>query len=138
MQEFKFLGVKVPEISIGCGAFLIVWGIVVSVVSESQSITSLAPSLMGAPILLGGILAKVNPKRRKFWIHIAVEMGILSFLIGLDFFRGFTIEGGPFAKPYAGASKLVLLIAGGLYTLICIKAFIEARKNQEKGSSVEE
>ena len=82
--------------------------------------------------LLGGILAKLNPKRRKLWIHIAVEIGVLSFLIGLDFFRGFTVEGGPFAKPYVGASKLILLIIGGLYTSICIKAFIEARKNRER------
>ena len=131
MQEFKFFGVKVPAISIGCGSLLIVWGILVSVVSESQSITSWAPSLIGASMLLGGILANWNKKRRKLWIHIAVEMGVLSFLIGLDFFRGFTTEGGPFANPYAGASKLVLLIIGGLYTSICIKAFIEARKIRE-------
>ena len=111
-------------------SFLIVWGIVVSVVSRSQSDASLA-IIDGCAILLGGILAKLNPKRRKLWIHIAVEIGVLSFLIGLDFFRGFTVEGGPFAKPYVGASKLILLIIGGLYTSICINIHWAQEQNAE-------
>ena len=138
MQEFKFLGLKIPEFTIGYGLFLIIWGTVVSIVSESTSITSWIPSFMGAPILVSGILAKVNPERRKVWMHIAVFFGLLSFLGGFDFFKGFMAEGGPFAKPYAGSSKLMLLVTGGVYTLGCVKSFIWARKNREQGPSSEE
>ena len=137
MQEFKFWGMKIPEFTMGYGLLLIVWATVVSVVSESQSITSWIPSFMGVPILISGILAKVNPERRKVWMHIAVLFGLLSFLGGLDFLRGFGAEGGPFAKPYAGASKLMLLVTGGIYTLGCVKSFIWARKNRESESSTE-
>ena len=138
MQEFKFLGVRMPEFTMGYGVFLILWATLVSVVSESQSITSWIPSFMGAPILISGILAKVNPERRKVWMHIAVFFGLLSFLGGLDFLRGFSADGGPFAKPYAGASKLMLLVTGGVYTLGCVKSFIWARKDRESNASSEE
>ena len=133
MQEYKFLGLKIPALTIGYGVFLVVWAAAVSIISESQSITSWIPSFMGAPILISGILATVNPERKKIWMHIAVFFGLLSFLGGLDFLRGFGADGGPFEKPLAGASKLMLLVTGAIYTLGCVKSFIWARKNAEVG-----
>ena len=138
VKEFKVFNLTIEKFSLFYGVFLILWATVVSVVSESQSITSWIPSFMGAPILISGILAKVNPERRKVWMHIAVFFGLLSFLGGLDFLRGFMAEGGPFAKPYAGASKLMLLVTGGVYTLGCVKSFIWARKDRESNAPSEE
>ena len=131
MKDFRFLGLKISAFTVAYGVLLIVWAAVVSVVSESKSITSWIPSFMGAPILISGILATVNPARNKIWMHIAVFFGLLAFLGGLDFLRGFGAEGGPFEKPYAGASKLMLLITGAVYTMGCVKSFIWARKNRE-------
>ena len=85
--------------------------------------------MMGLPILLSGLLAKMKPNQKKIWMHIAVLFGLLCFLGGVDFFRGLASEEGPFAKPAAGASKLMLFVTGGVYTFACVRSFIWARKN---------
>ena len=129
--EFRFLGMTIPVYTIGYGLFLIIWATIVSIVAESKSFTSWIPAMIGLPIFISGLLAKFKPQQKKVWMHVAVVFGLLAFLGGLDFFRGITAEGGPFAKPAAGASKLLLFLTGGIYTFGCVKSFIWARKNQE-------
>ena len=61
-------------------------------------------------------------------MHIAATFGLLCALGGLDFIRGMLSDEGAFALPAAGASKLMLLITGSVYTYICVQSFIHARK----------
>ena len=129
-SEFTFFGMKMPVLTIGYGLFLIAWAAIVSILVESKSITSWIPAMIGLPILVGGLLAKSQPAKRKLWMHVAVSFGLIAFLGGLDFFRGITADGGPFAKPAAGASKLLLLLTGGVYTFACVKSFIWARRSK--------
>ena len=103
---------------------LVLWGIVVSILSESDSITSYFPSMLGAPILLSGILATRNPEARKFWMHIAVLFGLLCALGGTRFFM--VMSDG---LDYASSSMLMLLVTGSAYTFLCVRSFIEARKS---------
>ena len=128
-KEFTFLGLTIPIYTIGYGLFLILWATIVSIMVQSKSITSWIPAMMGFPILLSGVITKIKPNQRKFWMHIAVFFGLLCFLGGVDFFRGMASEEGPFAKPAAGASKLMLFFTGGIYTFACVRSFIWARKN---------
>ncbi len=53
--EFKVLGLKIENLSITYGLFLIFWGIFVSFLSNSQSFTSYIPSILGLPILIFSI-----------------------------------------------------------------------------------
>lgn len=129
--EFKFAGQTIPGLTIAYGLFLVLWGAAVSFGVGSKSFTSWIPSMIGAPILISGLLTKMNPHQRKIWMHVAVLFGLFAFLGGLDFFRGFASAGGPFERPAAGASKLMLGVTGGIYTFACVKSFIWARKNQE-------
>jgi hypothetical protein len=55
-------------------------------------------------------------------MHIAVVIGIIAFLGGLDFFRGM------FTNYYAGLSKLMLLITGLAYVYFCVQSFIFVRR----------
>ena len=103
---------------------LVLWGIAVSILSESDSITSYFPSMLGAPILLSGILATRNPEARKFWMHIAVLFGLFSALGGTRFFM--VMSDG---LNYATSSMLMLLVTGSAYTFLCVRSFIEARKS---------
>ena len=129
-DEFTILGHNINHIAIKYGAFLILWGLIVSYFSASESITSLIPSIIGIPILVFGCLSIIMPKRQKLFMHIVVIIGILAFLGGIDFLRGITSEGGPFANPWAGSSKLMLLITGGFFTYFCFSSFLVARKNK--------
>lgn len=113
-----------PNLTTGYGATLVLWGIAVSILSESDSITSYFPSMLGAPILLSGILATRNPEQRKLWMHIAVSFGLLCAIGGTRFFM--VMSDG---LNYASSSMLMLLVTGSAYTFLCVRSFIEARKS---------
>ena len=127
-DKFTFMGAEMPNFAAAYGIFLIMWATFFSIVFESESITSWIPAMIGAPILISGLLAKINSARSKLWMHIAVIFGLFAFLGGLDFFRGFAADGGPFANVVAGASKLMLAVTGAIFVLGCVKSFIWARK----------
>ena len=113
-----------PNLTTGYGAMLVLWGIAVSILSESDSITSYFPSMLGAPILISGILATRNPEKRKLWMHIAVTFGLLCALGGTRFFM--VMSDG---LNYASSSMLMLFVTGSVYTFLCVRSFIEARES---------
>ena len=115
------------NISLIYGVFLILWGIGVSYLSASNSITSYIPSMFGLPILLFAVLALLIPSKKKLLMHIVVTFGLIIFLGGLDFFRSL---GNPFENVWADSSKLMMMITGFIFTLLCVKSFIFARKNK--------
>ena len=126
-NEFRFGGLTMEKISLIYGLFLILWGAGVSYLSASNSITSYIPSMFGLPILLFAILTLLFPNKKKMLMHIVVTFGLIVFLGGLDFFRSL---GNPFENFWADSSKLMMLITGFIFTLLCIKSFVFARKNK--------
>lgn len=126
-NEYTFAGLTMEKISLIYGLFLILWGAGVSYFSASNSITSYIPSMFGLPILLFAILTLLFPNKKKMLMHIVVTFGLIIFLGGLDFFRSL---GNPFENFWADSSKLMMLITGFIFTLLCIKSFIFARKNK--------
>jgi hypothetical protein len=119
-----------PNLTLGYGMFLILWGVAVSVLSESDSVTSYFPSFLGAPIAVSGWMAKSNPDRRKDWMHVAVVVGLLCALGGTRFFM---VMGD--GLDYASGSMLMLLLTGSGYTFLCVRSFIAARKVREASAS---
>ena len=126
-NEYTFMGLTMENISLIYGIFLILWGIGVSYLSDSNSITSYIPSIFGLPILLFAVLVLLIPSKKKLLMHIVVTFGLIIFLGGLDFFRSF---GNPFENVWADSSKLMMMITGFLFTLLCVKSFIFTRKNK--------
>ena len=124
-NEYTFIGLTMENISIIYGIFLILWGIGVSYLSDSNSITSYIPSIFGLPILLFAILTLLIPSKKKLLMHIVVTFGLIIFLGGLDFFRSL---GSLFENVWADSSKLMMMITGFIFTLLCVKSFIFARK----------
>ena len=129
IKEFKFLGKSMESISVIYGIFLIIWGVAVSFVSSSNSITSFIPSIFGLPILLFSILSVKFPNKKKLFMHIVVTFGLIIFVGGLDFTRGL-IKGTSFNNMWADTSKLMMLTTGLIFTYLCVKSFIFARKNR--------
>jgi hypothetical protein len=125
--EFKFFGLTIPKLTMGYGLLLIAWGASFSV--GSDSITSWIPAFVGLPIFVSGLLCVLRPNKKKIWIHIAVSFGLLAFLGGFRFFAALGSEAGLFGSPKAAASQLMLLVTGGVYTWVCVRSFIAARKN---------
>ncbi len=127
-QEFKVFNMEMERISIVYGLFLIVWGLIISYVSQSDSMTSYIPSFLGIPVLLFGYLTLKFPERKKLFMHIVVLIGMIIFLGGLDIFRNFSTL---FDSFWADLSKSMLLISGFVFSYWNIKSFIFIRKNRK-------
>jgi len=130
IKEFTFLGKSMENVSIIYGIFLILWGVAVSFLSGSNSLTSFIPSMFGLPILFFAFLTVKFPNKKKLFMHIVVSLGLIVFVGGLDFSRGL-LKGTSFNNIWADTSKLMMLITGLLFTFLCIKSFIFARKNKQ-------
>jgi len=129
IKEFTFLGKSMESVSIIYGIFLIIWGVAVSFISGSNSLTSFIPSIFGLPILLFSFLTVKLPSKKKLFMHIVVSFGLIVFIGGLDFSRGL-LKGTSFNNMWADTSKLMMFITGLIFTFLCVKSFIFARKNK--------
>ena len=126
-QQFKFFGLNAINFSIVFSVFLITWGIIVSVASGSNSITSLIPTFLGIPIFILSLLSKVFPKSQKILMHIVIIFGLITTIGGADIFRGL-ITGNLMNNAWADLSKLMMFIAGLLFCYVCIQHFRFIRK----------
>ena len=124
VQEFKFLGFNMEKISSFYGIFLIIWGIFISLFSDSNSFTSYIPSIIGFSVLFFSVLALYLPQKKKLFMHIVVFIGLIIVLGGLDIFRNVDTL---FINFWADISKIMMLISGVFFIFLCIKSFIHAR-----------
>jgi len=127
-SEFKIFGATIETFSVFYGSFLVFWGVIVSFISGSNSLTSFIPSLIGLPILIFSNLSIKFTNKKKLFMHIVVFFGLIAFLGGLDFLRSI-LSGTLFQNFWADISKLILLTTGGYFLYQCTRSFIFARKN---------
>ena len=128
-QDFRVFSLSIEFLTTLYGLFMVIWGISISLISGSSSITSMIPAFIGVPLAFIGFLSMIKPTFRKALMHIAVVIGIIAFLGGLDFFRGM------FNNYYAGLSKLMLLITGFVYVYFCVQSFIFVRRQKKLESN---
>ena len=128
-QDFRVFSLSIEFLTTLYGLFMVIWGTSISLISGSSSITSMIPALIGVPLAFIGFISMIKPTFRKALMHIAVVIGIIAFLGGLDFFRGM------FTNYYAGLSKLMLLITGFVYVYFCVQSFIFVRRQKRLQSN---
>ena len=124
-EDFRVFSLSIEFITLLYGLFMVIWAFSISIIAQSSSITSLVPAFIGFPLILIGFISMFKPTFRKALMHIAVLIGILAFLGGLDFFRGM------FNNYYAGLSKLMLLITGFVYVYFCVQSFLFVRRQKQ-------
>ena len=128
-KEFKVFNITIESLSVFYGIFLIGWGVGISLISGSSSLTSYIPSFLGLPLLIFSYLAIRFSSKKKLFMHIVVIFGLVIFLGGLDFIR--TLAGGAaFENIWADVSKIMMLLTGLFFTLQCVRSFIFARRNR--------
>ena len=128
-QDFRVLSLSIELLTTIYGLFMVIWGFSISLISGSSSVTSMIPAFIGVPLAFIGFVSMIKPTFRKALMHIAVVIGIIAFLGGLDFFRGM------FTNYYAGLSKLMLLITGFVYVYFCVQSFIFVRRQKKLQSN---
>ena len=124
-EDFRVLSFSIEFLTTLYGLFMVIWALSISFIAESSSITSMIPAFIGLPLVFIGILSMIKPTFRKALMHVAVLIGAIAFLGGLDFFRSM------FSNYYAGLSKLMLLITGFVYIYFCVQSFIFVRRQKK-------
>ena len=124
-EDFRVFSLSIELLTALYGLFMVIWAFSISSISGSSSITSMIPAFIGAPLALMGFISMIKPTFRKVLMHIAVLIGVIAFLGGLDFFRGM------FNNYYAGLSKLMLLITGFIYVYFCVQSFLFVRRQKK-------
>ena len=76
-------------------------------------------------ILFFSLLALFVPRRKKLFMHIVVFIGLVVVLGGLDILRGIDTI---FINFWADISKIMMLITGLCFLILCFKSFLHARK----------
>ena len=124
-NEFRFLGLTIPNLAMLSGSILIRWGFFAYIASDSGSITALIPSFFGVPLLILGFLSIRNESNKHHYMHASMIVALISVLGG---FRIFQIED---ASNLTFASHLILLVVGIIFMVGGILSFRHARKLRE-------
>jgi hypothetical protein len=115
------------------GSLLVVLGLAGYLLTGHVYPTALIPALFGLILLVCGMAAQTsNEKRRKLWMHIAVSVGLVGFLAtarsiwqAIELWRGVA-----FPFPAAVEEKAAMAIVCLVFTLLCVRSFIIARRGR--------
>ena len=119
------------NVAVGFGAVLIVLGIAGYFGSGMVSMTALIPAAFGLVLLVLGVIAR-DPEKRKHAMHIAAMVGVLGFLGSA---RGLgklipLLSGQLVERPGAVIAQSVMAILMLIFTWLCVRSFINARRSR--------
>ncbi len=117
------------KITIGLGLVLIVLGLGGYFGTGRESVTALIPAFFGLPLLILGLIA-CNERRRRIAIPIAFGIGLLGVAGTV---RGLMklpvlLTGGELERPTAVAVQAAMAIVCLVFVLLCVWSFIKARR----------
>lgn len=119
-----------PSITIVLGAVLIILGLAGYFLTGTASLTALIPSAFGLLIVLAGLLAR-DERKRKHAMHAAVAVALLGFLGSV---RGLLQLGALFAgtaaRPAAVVAQTIMAVLTLGYIVLAVRSFIKARRNR--------
>ncbi len=116
-------------ITIGLGLVLIALGLGGYFGAGRASVTALIPAFFGLPLLILGLVA-LNERRRKTAMHIAAVLGLLGFVWTV---RGLMklpvlLTGGELERPAAVGVQAAMAIVCVIFVLLCVGSLIKARR----------
>tara|TARA_B100001094_G_C17675101_1_gene550657 strand:+ start:40 stop:444 length:405 start_codon:yes stop_codon:yes gene_type:complete len=129
-KELKIFGLNMIKISLIYSVFLIIWGFAVTFMSDSESLTSFIPTVLGSVILILATLSFKMPGKQKIFMHIAVVFGLIIFIFGAELLLKIANGADLFVNYWADITRLMFLITGGVFCALCIKSFRFARQNK--------
>ncbi|HEV2577422.1 MAG TPA: hypothetical protein VGU25_09450 [Acidobacteriaceae bacterium] len=121
------------KLTIVFGILLGIIGVAYFVGTGSTHPTALIPLWFGLALVVCGVLSLTeNARRRMLWMHIAVTISLLGFL-----FPGFmaikewvAASGGPLVHPAAVQEQAIMSAVCLVFTLLCVRSFIAARRSR--------
>ena len=104
------------------GGLLIALGVIVTIVSDSQSVTSLIPAFIGAVFLVLGLLARAKPDLSHHLMHAVAAIALLAVLGSLGSLIGRGSTG------WALFAQLATIVIAGFLLQQSIAAFKDRTK----------
>lgn len=121
-----------PRITIFLGIILIVMGVAGYIAAHAASITALIPAFFGVAFVLLGYFSTTE-KLRKHLMHLALILALLAIAGsagGVSPFISY-LGGEEIDQPLAAGVRSAMTLLCIIYTLLGIKSFIDARKQQQ-------
>ena len=132
MKEIR----RVSKVTMVIGVILSILGVFCFVFwrelgAQHRSVTAMIPTFIGLPMLILGFLALAKPEQRKHFMHVAVVLSLLGFM--MSFGRIAMIQLNPEKRNFRGGMQAVTLMAVlcGLHVILSVRSFIAARKARE-------
>jgi hypothetical protein len=92
---------------------------------------ALHPGGVGVVLLVCGLLANTeDSKKRMLWMHIAVTVGLIGFLITAVRAVLTLVKGTMAVEPYAFAERVTVAAICGVFVALCVRSFIAARRSR--------
>jgi hypothetical protein len=112
------------------GAVLVVVGVLAYAVSGTSSLTAFIPSLVGALLLVCGLLAGREALRRHA-MHAAAVIALLGFLgASMNALRIGEVLAGTAQRPAAVISSFVMAVLLLAYLIVAVRSFVRARRER--------
>jgi len=116
-----------PRITIGLGTILIAIGVIAYIATAFASWTALIPAILGAVILICGL---IGLKRPKVGIHIALVVAVLGILgTGMNVLELGELFAGDAERPAAVITSTLTFVLLIIYVIYGVRSFIAARKS---------
>ncbi|KAB1644819.1 hypothetical protein [Gulosibacter chungangensis] len=126
-----------PRITIGLGIILILVGLVSYIVTSFASWTALIPAILGALILISGL---IGLKNQKIGIHIALVFALLGIIgTAMNVFKLGELFAGTAERPAAIIASTITFVLLIVYIVVGVRSFINARrwKNENEVAAAE-
>ncbi len=107
--------------SIVLGLVLVALGVIVSIASSSDSVTSYIPSFIGALFVALGVVGALKPDLNHHMMHGAAMLALLAILGSLGSLIGRSSTG------WALFSQLVTVVLCGGFIFLAVQSFKQAR-----------
>ena len=119
-----------PTVAIVCGALLVGVGAAGYTLSDAESpVTALIPAGVGVLLLLSWAVVRTRPGLRKHGMHAAVTVGLLGFLAAAGRLAMVLADDRP-NSPLGVFSLAAMAAICAVFVVLCVKSFIDARKNR--------
>lgn len=115
-----------PRLTIGIGAVLIALGAVAYIATAFASWTALIPAILGAVLLICGL---IGVKRPKLGVHIALVVALLGLAgTGMNVLQIGALIAGEAERPAAVITSTITFVLLVAYLILGVRSFITARR----------